>query len=501
MSKKTILYIVSLLAGAALSLAFAPFSFPLLAILSPAVLLFIWRKCSSSAKESFVTGWFFGCGLFAVGASWIYVSIYNYGNAPAALAFIITALFVAVLALFVALTGYGLQKIYPRNDLVKNLLVFPAIWVLGEWLRTWILTGFPWLFIGYSQISTPLKNIAPFLGVYGVSFAVVLISGLWISLLTAKKLSCKFCLLLGVVLIWFGSVGLGCLHFTAPQGKPIKVSLVQGNIPIEMKWDEKRTQNILNNYFKMSAEHWQSRIIVWPEAAMPVMQSQIPDFLKKLGNAAKRHGVTVVSGVVFQPFTEDAYYNSMLAVGTESGNYFKKHLVPFGEFLPFKPILAWLLNYWHMPWASFSAGPIKQPDFILANLVVAPFICYEIAYPELALQYLPRAQLLLTISEDGWFGHSIAAAQQLEISRMRSLETGRYQLVCANSGITAIIQPDGGIAEKAMAFQQTVLTGEVYAYVGATPWVQYGHYLWLILMGLCLLISQLISREVKGMKE
>lgn len=496
MSSKIILYIISLFFGAALSLAFAPFSFSLLAILSPAILLLIWRKHSHSAKESFISGWFFGCGLFAVGASWIYVSIYNYGNAPAILAFIITALFVGVLALFVALTGYGLQKIYPRNDLVKNLLVFPALWVLGEWLRTWVLTGFPWLFIGYSQINTPLKNVAPFLGVYGVSFVVALLSGFLVSLVTSKKVFSKLWLGLGAVLLTACCYSLGFMHFTVPEGKPIKVSLVQGNIPIEMKWDEKRTQTILNNYFKWSAEHWQSRIIVWPEAAMPVMQSQIPDFLKKLGDAAKNKGVTIVSGVVFQPFTEDAYYNSMLAVGAEQGNYLKKHLVPFGEFLPFKSLLSWLLDFWQMPWASFSAGPIKQPDFILANLIVAPFICYEITYPELALQYLPRAQLLLTISEDGWFGHSVAAAQQLEISRMRSLETGRYQLVCANSGITAIIKPDGSIAEKAMAFQQTVLTGEVYAYVGATPWVQYGHYLWLVLIGLCILISQLISREV-----
>lgn len=486
-SNNKILYLLSIIAGSILPLAFAPFSIHPIEILSPAILLLIWQRLSSSAKQCFISGWLFGFGFFAGGASWVYASIYNYGHAPVELSFFITALFIAALALFISVHGYIFQKIKIKNNLLKNLLIFPATWVLiSEWLRTWVLTGFPWLFLGYSQIDTSLKNIAPFLGVYGISFAVATISGALVSFVTLKNLSKRIWLLFAFVLFLFFCISLGHIHTTNIQGKAIPVSLIQGNIPIEMKWNEKRTQIILGNYKKWSSQNWKSRIIVWPEGAMPAVQSQIKNYLQKLEGTAKKHNTTIVSGVIYQPFTADAYYNSMIALGVDQGLYLKKHLVPFGEFLPFKQLLAWLLDFWHLPWSSLESGPMHQPDFILANLIVAPFICYEITYPEITLQYLPRAQFLLTITEDGWFGHSTAAAQHLEISRMRSLETGRYQLICANSGITAIVKPDGTIVAKAPTFQQTVLSGEIYAYTGATPWVQYGHYLWWILCCLCI---------------
>ncbi|MCL5260136.1 MAG: apolipoprotein N-acyltransferase [Gammaproteobacteria bacterium] len=487
-------YLIAIAAGLALPFAFAPFGYYPLAILVPALLMFLWLN--ATPRQAFSRGWLFGLGFFGLGVYWIFISIHQFGEAPVWLALLITALLVMFLALYIAINGYLITQVFKNNSLTKFLLAFPASWVLFEWLRGYVITGFPWLYLGYSQISSPLRGVAPILGVYGVSFVCVLLSGAIVALWAfRKKFFVEIFILLMCVLIWFGSSYLTKISWTKADSKTIKVSLVQGNIPLEQKWNSKQILPILRDYYLPTSKHWDSKIIVWPEAAIPTFSFEIQMFLKGLDFQAKLHQATILSGIPVYNAATKQYFNGMLALGKNHGTYLKRHLVPFGEFVPFKSYLGWIGKFVIIPMSGFSSGPEAQPDLFADDILVAPFICYEIAYPYLVLDYLPKALLLVTISEDSWFGRSFAAMQQLEISRMRSLETGRYQLVSTNTGMTAIINPHGKIVSIVPKFKPEVLTAEIRAMHGKTPWVSYGKNLWWLLMLISIFIA--LIRENK----
>jgi apolipoprotein N-acyltransferase len=489
-----LLNLLAILAGAQLALAFAPYNLYPLAILSPALLLALWTY--ATPRRALLYGFLYGLGLFGIGASWVYVSIHTYGNAAAPVAAVITLLFIIILAMFIAGQGYLFSKIclnapgFPAcagNDKVKSgndgkqlhlwkyLLGFPVIWVLFEWLRSWVFTGFPWLFLGYTQINAPLAGLAPIFGVYGVSFAVALTSAIFIVPFVIRKAVPIFMAFLILIIVWVGAGLLTYIKWTVPQGKAIRVSLIQGNIPQEIKWQAKQLPVILARYQNLTKKHWNSKLIVWPEAAIPVFESEVQPFLKKLNKSAKRHNSTVITGIITQGL-DGKYYNAMLAVGKNQSVYLKRHLVPFGEYTPWPVITNFIAALMDIPMSDFSPGSQKQPDFIAANTVIAPSICYEIAYPTKILSFLPKAKILVNISDDSWFGKSAASAQQLQIAQMRSLETGRYQLVSTNTGLTAIIKPNGKIQAQAPAFKKFVLTGKIWKMTGATLWVKLVNY-------------------------
>jgi apolipoprotein N-acyltransferase len=465
-SNKIFCNIFALIFGALLTLSFAPFHLYILAFISPALLLLMWQ--STEPKQAFWYGWFYGIGFFGTGVYWVYISVHVYGHAPLLLAFSITALLIMFLALFFAIQGYLWNK-YCK----VNLLFFPISWVLFEWLRSWVLTGFPWLFLGYSQLSTPLSGIAPIFGVYGVSFAVALtavaIAIMVKSIIKQQFFLLKHYLLLITFAIWLISIFLMHQHWTYPVGAPIKVSLIQGNIPQEAKWAPSQSALILAKYKKLTGEHWDSRLIVWPEAAIPMFDWQAKDFIDHMSTEAKKHKTTIITGVPIG--IDDKYYNGIITLGKNKSVYLKRHLVPFGEYPFLGVITKILMTVLKIPMSEFTPGPRHQPVFIASDLIIAPMICYEIAYPNEVLDFFPQAELLLNISDDSWFGESIAADQQLEIAQMRSLETGRYQLVAGNTGITAIINPDGTIQNQLPPFKEMVLTGSIQAMKGLTPWV------------------------------
>ena len=466
--------ITALISGAALTLAFAPFHYYILAFISPALLLLVWLN--ATAKQAFWRGWLYGVGFFGTGVYWVYISIHVYGHAPLLLAFGITALLVMFLGLFFAIQGYLLSKC--RKYI---MLVFSFSWVIFEWLRSWIFTGFPWLFLGYSQLATPLRAIAPILSVYGVSFAVALTAAMLVVLITniankKRLLINHIALILSVISIWLIGIFLMHKNWTYPLGAPIQVSLIQGNIPQEEKWDPKNIPVILSKYEELTSQQWaqqsDSKLIIWPEAAIPVFSWQAQKFIDHMAREALKHNTTtIITGVPINDRTNNKYYNGIITLGSEKSVYLKRHLVPFGEYPFMGGITRFLMTMMQIPMSEFTPGARKQPDFIANNLIIAPTICYEIAYPHEILDFLPQAQILLNVSDDSWFGESIAAAQQLEIARMRSLETGRYQLIAGNTGITAIINPDGSVQSQLPPFKQAVLIGSVQAMAGNTPWI------------------------------
>ncbi|MDR1012499.1 MAG: apolipoprotein N-acyltransferase [Coxiellaceae bacterium] len=471
--------ITAFISGIILPFAFAPFGCYLLAEFSLILLLFIWSL--SSTKMAFWYGGLFGISFFGYGIHWLYISIHHYGGISSLFAGLVVALLVIFLAFYYATFGYLLNSFFPGISLIKFLLVFPISFALLEWIRGWFFSGFPWLFLGYSHIDSPLRGWATIFGIYGVSLVIAETAGASFCILlfrNRKKLVISLVLL--IVLLWNLGWIFSRINWTQPIGEPIQVSLIQGNFSQKQKWQKDELINILNTYAFLTAKNFSSKIIVWPETAIPAYPEDIQSYLKSLSLMAKRNGIAILSGI---PLKEKNHsYNGIITLGVDENiKYYKRHLVPFGEYLPFRFILSRFHRFFIIPMSDFINGSNDQPNFVVHNIVFAPFICYEIAYPYLVLNYIPKAGMLLTVCDDSWFGQSIASFQHLEIARMRSLEVGRYQLFAANTGITAIINHKGEIVEKAPEFKQSVLNANVQNFVGKTPWVVFGKYLWFLL--------------------
>lgn len=482
------LFVLSILAGTILPAAFAPHHIWPLAILSPAILLWIWQK-NKTAREAFMSGLGFGLGMFGVGVSWVFVSIHRFGNTSIPLAVLITSLLVIILALFIATQGYVLKLFFRGNAIAFCLLGFPSSWVLFEWLRSWIFTGFPWLYLGYSQLETPLSGYAPIMSVYGVSTAVALTSGCIIALLIGTRKIKAFISFL-ITLIW----GMGYLFqhhdFTILNPKSYTVSLVQGNIkPFDKFTSEDPIGSTEKTYGKLTEKEWGADLILWPESAIPLPLPYSKPYIDQLQKRALSHHSTLITGIQVMNSNEE-YHNSLIALGEGNGIYHKYHLLPFGDFLPLDHWLRGLIGFFDLPMSSFTAGPTQQPLITAGNLKLVPLICYEIAFPELLRDTIRNADAIITLTEDGWFGESWGPPQHLEIAQMRALETGRYVLRATTSGITAIIDPKGKLAATIPQFEATVLRGTFHSMTGDTPWVKIGLWPLLVLLLICFVVPK-----------
>lgn len=461
-------WLVVLLIGSLLPFAFAPYHYYALSFIIPAILFGFCYK--ASPKKAFFYGLLFGLGFFGVGVSWVYVSIHIYGHASPLIAVIITGLFVAALSLFIACQFFIANSISRyTSTLLTLLLIYPISWVIFEILRGIIASGFPWLYLGYSQTSSILRGFAPIIGVYGLSLMVAGIAGALVSIVLIP--SKRYRIICTLIIAGLFSTGfyLSDRSWTISTSKPITVSLIQGNVQQMLKWDPAHLVQILNDYETLTKQHWKSQIIVWPEAAIPTYPETVPDYLNQLDQAAKQHKTTVIIGIpTDDPNTESAY-NSLMALGKGHGVYRKRHLVPFGEYTPMLNLIRYLKRYVDIPMSGFTKGESQQPSITANGISIAPFICYEIGYPYLALKTIQNTGIIVVISDDSWFGNSSASAQQLQMAQMRALETGRYVLYSTNTGITAIINPQGKIQSQLPINQQAVLTDTVNIMQGNTP--------------------------------
>jgi len=460
----------ALVAGALTVAGFAPLAIFPLPFLTLAGLLLIWLR-AATPQAAFRTGFVFGAGLFGVGVSWVYVSLHDFGMMPAPLAAIGTLAFCAILSLYPAAAGWGFARLV-RAPLSSVLIAFPAAWTLFEWLRGWVFTGVPWLALGYSQVDSPLAGFAPLIGVYGVSFATVLCAGLLVVVTTG---SLRARLAGGVALVF--AFGLGQLakqiDWTSPQGAPLKVALLQGNIPQDLKFQADRYAMTLSIY-KRLIEASTGQLVVLPETAIPRFLGTVdPGYLKDIAKIALERRADVLIGVPIRD-PGGRYFNSVVSVGASpSQRYDKSHLVPFGEFVPAG--FGWMVRTLAIPLADFSLGPENPRPLALAGQLIAPNICWEDAFGEEIIRQLPEATLLVNVSNVAWFGDSLAPAQHLQISRMRALETGRTLLRATNTGMTAIIDPRGRVLARLPQFTEGILEGEVRGYTGASPYVKVGN--------------------------
>lgn len=471
----------ALVAGGLLPLAFAPLQFFPLAFLSLAVLFVLVR--TDHTRRGFLRGFLFGLGAFGVGVSWVYVAIHDFGFTAASVAAVLTALFVAVLALYTGLFGALAAWISRRLTAPQAwLLAMPLLWVAVEWFRGWFLTGFPWLSVGYSLNDTPLAGYAPVLGVYGVSWLAAVSAGSLVLLWQARR--AVLVPVAGLLLvIWGAGLALGAVSWVEAEGRPLRVALVQGNLPQLTKWEPGAIEHHLSTYAELTRPLLgKVDLVVWPENAVTVFYQDLRDsYFASLAGQASAAGTDVVLGVPLLDEDGERYYTTMMALA--SGQFHRKaHLVPFGEFMPLEAWLRGLIGFFDLPMSSFSPGDSAQPPLTVAGLPAAVTICYEDAFGTELIGRLPAARLLINGSNNAWYGDSLAPHQHLQIARMRSLETGRPLLRATTNGISALVDHRGVIIARSPQFETFVLEGVIQPMGGATPYVIWGDYAMLTLL-------------------
>lgn len=486
-----LILLAALLAGGLGVFAFAPFYVWPMALVSLAMLFALWQS-AISLRQAVLIGFSWGMGLFLAGASWLYVALHVYGNMPAPLAGLCIFLFCCYLSLYPALAclvAYKLRSSASSRSrpMLALLLIMPACFVATEYLRGWVVTGFPWLISGYSQtpggwLAAPLAGYAPILGALSISWLLALTAGVLVLLIKALAELTVFrgrilALSVSVVLVWAAGAALAHISWSASSGQPLSVALVQGNIDQQLKWREDQRAATLDNYFEL-AQNATARLIVLPETALPVFLDEIPaDYLAALKQRAEKNGGDLIMGVPIAQrghVNEAAYTyaNSAISMGiSPPQRYDKVHLVAFGEFIP--PLFSWAYNWLNIPLAGFTPGPQTQAPMRVSGHSVAVNICYEDTFGYEIARPLPEAELLVNIANMAWYGHSLAAAQHVQFSQMRALETSRWMLRSTNTGVTAAINEHGEIVKSLPQFVRGVLTVEAIPRQGATPYVRW----------------------------
>lgn len=484
--RRSLQWVIAAALGVLTVAGYAPFHLFPLPLLSFALLFLLWQK-SATAREAALLGFAFGLGWFGAGVSWVYVSLNVFGAMPAPLAAAVTLLFCAYLALHPAAAGY-LSRRFAMPPAAGWILFVPAVFTLLEWLRGWLWTGFPWLNPGYTQAPLgPLAGYAPVFGLHGVTLLLFSSAGMlcwaWITK-PWRHWGSSWRWPAALLAIWLGGAGLQTVAWTEPTGSKITVSLLQGNIAQDLKWRADHLRDTLQRYLELVRSS-DSRLVILPETALPLFLRDVPpDYLEELAGHARQNRGDVLIGVP-ERLPNGDYYNSVVSFGgSPQQTYRKNHLVPFGEFIPLRPLLGELVSRLAIPLQDFARGAPDQQPLAVAGERVAVNICYEDAFGEEIIRQLPQATLLVNVSNVAWFGRSIAPRQHLQIAQMRAIETGRYMLRATNTGMTAVISPRGRVEAVAPEFTRAVLTHAVAGMQGSTPYVRWGN---LAALGLCLI--------------
>ena len=482
-----------LILGSLLVLSFSPFNFYIILPLVFTIFFWLIRKNNLPVKECLL----FGLGLFIFGIYWIYICLQKFGGMPEILAILSTF----ILCLFLSLFFLSLS-VFPK---FKNQpLLVAAIFTLVEWVRSWIFTGFPWLTLGYSQVEgSPLAGYIPITGIYGVSFLLILTSHLLFLLL--NKAHQRLWIIFLIIIIWGGGHFLKKIEWTEPNGDPIEVTLLQGNVKQDEKWDQTKIKKILNKYESLILKS-NSPLTVLPETSIPLLLEYVPsNYLNKIKRHMNKIDGNLILGVIER--NDADIYNSAISFGEdESQKYRKYHLVPFGEYVPLRSIFGFIYeDLLNMPFNDLSRGERIQLPMKFDQQKIAINICYEDVFGNEIIRQLPNANILLNMSNDAWYGHSIAAEQHLQISQARAIETGRMMLRATNTGVTAFINEKGKVINKLPQFQSGSLTQNVQGFNGSTPFIKYGHFPILILCflitSITLLRKKLISKFLAVIKK
>lgn len=468
------LRIASFSLGALVMLSFAPFAiFPLAPLL---VIPLLFAFIQSTPRQASQLGFAFGTGLFLTGTYWLYVSVHVFGQAPLILAIFLMLGLVAIMALYYAAAGWLIARL-ANSSLWQLIVIVPAIWVLLEWLRGWILTGFPWMTLGYSQIVSPLAGFAPLFGIYGVSLMVMISAcGLLAAARATGMGRLPFAIIAAVP--WIVGVLIGGITWTETSGPPVRTTIVQGGVSQDRKWLPEQFNQTLDLYRESIAQNSDSKLIIWPEVAIPSVLDQVEGYVSQLERDIAVRNQTLLFGILERDFQAGKVFNSVVSIGAEGQQvYRKRHLVPFGEYFPVPDFIREWMRLMNLPYSDIASGDDVQPLLRMPDgneLSVA--ICYEDAYAAEQLYALPDASILVNVSNDAWFGDSIAPHQHLQIARMRALEVGRTVVRATNNGVSAFIGPDGRIIDRGRQFEYVAMTHDVQPRTGLTPFARSGNW-------------------------
>lgn len=497
LSKKE--YWLCFFAGLSLVFAYAPFSQWCLALFIPAIAFHTIQQ-QSPKKAAKLIG-IFALGWFASGISWVHVSIDQFGGLPLIVSLSLMLLLCLYLALFPALAAYLTARFSAKQQL--NLWLFPSFWLISEYLRSVIFTGFPWLSLGYSQIDSPLASFAPVIGEVGITALVIFINVCIVKIASSLKFQRYKNLRFPIALVFVVSMLSFIFSKTVwikLSGEVTKVALVQGNIAQSIKWAPEQEWPTMLKYLDLTRVNFDADIIIWPESAIPAIEPTVQDYLATVNRSALLNDSAIITGILNYNFETKEYFNSLITLGkkriiddqagSEQGYYYnhsnrysKNHLLPIGEFVPFQELLRPIAPLFNLPQSSFARGNYVQKNLIANGLHLLPLLCFEIAFPhQLAANLTKETNLLLTVSNDAWFGGSHGPHQHMEIARMRALEFGRPLLRSTNNGITAIVDHKGNFIARIPQFEERVLKAEVPLVIGETPYSQWPRLILLLMI-------------------
>lgn len=496
-------------AGGLLFLAFAPWNLTAVAAVSLAVLF--RAVLHASPRRAFRRGWLFGVSGFGAGIWWITESFQfrDIGIGPAVA---LTALLVCLLALYPALFAWASARFLGgsaggarRESGAAVAAAFwwlPGAWILVEWLRGTLFSGFTWLQVGYAGIESPLAAYAPLGGSYAVGL-VVAVTAASFSMVGIARPRTVVCAVGSSALLWAGGVALITLdvhaRWTRPAGDPMRVLIVQGNFPQGEKWSEPARPAALERYARLTAEHPGADLVVWPETAIPYLAARVRPFLQAAGAAAERGRYVLLSGLLsFDPASGNPY-NSVIRISSPRSAhtpiyYHKRHLVPFSEHIPFGAVWAPFARRLGLPAEGFAMGAERQTPLRAAGHEIAVSICYEATFGAESARVLGNAGLLVNVSNDAWFGDTAGPHQHFQMARMRALEQGRWLIRATNTGISAAVTPDGRTAASIPPFETGVLEVVLPPLEGQTPYARWRDYPALALAVLLLVIGWWVRR-------
>ena len=478
--------IIPMLAGALFSIGLAPFKLWPATMISIATWYILLTKFPQFSKRiSFA----YGFGFFGFGVSWIYYAFITVHVLPAIAAISIVCFCLGFSLLFLV-QGWVFTRFFANKTL--SIVSFALVWMLFEWVRTWIFTGFPWLFAGYSVTDTYIGQLASLVSVYGVSFLVVLFSVLFSQVLRFSN-SKKALLVSSFTLAFVAGLITQNLSFSIQTGS-LKVAAIQSNVDQKTKWTQEVTQLSRDHYLTESYKLTDSDVILWPEASLTGNYANNQQILKHMDNWASQNNTSLIAGV--PRIVDKKPRNAMIAVGNAKGVYDKYHLVPFGEYMPFGDVLRKALPFLNMNDYDYYPGEKRQPNIIINQVIndistphkVGSVICYEAAYPGLVRTNAKGSEIIITVSNDDWFGDSFAPHQHLQIAQMRAIENRLSVVRSTQSGITAFIDPYGKVTAQLEPFKALTLIADVSLNKSSTFYQIFGH-IYLMIFALMILAA------------